>query len=101
MAIKKVYNEKTVYVRVDRVIVGKYVQIPDIIVGFYEQLPPEQEGEDSILKFQTKMHFYFQIGTPEFSLFTPESLSEEGMNPIKKVYEYLKTLPQFSDYEDA
>lgn len=109
MALRKTYNGKTIYVRVDRAIVGKFVQVPDLIVGIYDETEAQPEAtEDNPspqpvkeLKQQTTMHFYFKDGTPEFSLFTPEALSPEGMNPLKRAYEYLKSLPQFADYDDA
>lgn len=98
MALKKSFNNKTVYVRVDRVICGKHVQIPDLTVGIYEEMPSDNGVE---LSKQSKLHFYFEQHHPEFSRFTSEALSVEGMNPLKAAYEYLKTLPQFGDYEDC
>ena len=96
MALKKSFNNKEIYVRVDRVICGKTVQIPDLLVGIYEQT----ENNSELVK-QSKLHFYFDETHPEFPRFTPEALSVEGNNPLKAAYEYLKTLPQFADYEDV
>lgn len=109
MALQKTINGRKVYVRVDRVICGKSAQIPDLIVGIYENefqtVPAQEEGaeptQQEFWKPQTKMHFSFQFDDPNFGRFTPEVLSADGMNPIKAAYEFLKTLPQFMDYEDA
>ena len=98
MALKKEFNGKSIYVRVDRVICGKTVQIPDLIVGIYEEIQLNDVVE---LKQQTKMHFYFNTDDPNFNRFTPEELSKEGINPIKAAYQFLKDLPQFSDFEDC
>lgn len=109
MALQKTINGRKIYVRVDRVICGKSVQIPDLIIGIYESqtqtVPALDDGQEStvseVLIPQTQMHFAFQLENPNFYRFTPEVLSPNGMNPLKAAYEFVKTLPQFMDYEDA
>ena len=98
MALKKEVNNKKIYVRVDRVICGKLVQMPDFIVGFYE----EEQNENGVELIQKgKQHLHITQTDSSFVLFTPETLSSEGNNPLKAAYEYLKTLPQFFDFEDC
>jgi hypothetical protein len=94
MALKKINQNKEIYVRIDRVFIGKTIEVPGLIVNFYNK-------EDDELSFQSSMHFYFREENPDFFRFTPEALSSEGNNPLKAGYEYLKTLPQFFDFEDC
>lgn len=103
MALIKTKNDRSVYVRVDRIIVGKYQEPVQLLVGFYDQKTDDQNNK--ILAHKSNMQFVFfnneMNSKEEHKLFMPDALSGADVNPWIVAYNYLKTLPMFSDFENA
>lgn len=103
MALIKTKNAYTTYARVDRIIIGKHDEPVQLTIGFYEQKLDEQKN--SVLIYKSSMQFVFfnneMNSREEHKLFSPDALTNESVNPWIVAYNYLKTLPLFSDFINA